>query len=162
MPEAITKYAINSTLGTDDFQPLDEIVTQGFNQQFTIVASDEVYVPLENLSVYVHLGTTVTETHPQKFRMLRSGELIFKGYYSTSAHIDDPRLKIYKNGVAATIKSSIAKDPVSFSYRFNFQPNDEIYFELSGSNDSAPSVEGIFIKDASLCGTIRPTIYEII
>ena len=27
MPEAITKYAINSTLGTDDFKPLDKIIT---------------------------------------------------------------------------------------------------------------------------------------
>lgn len=26
MPEAITKYAINSTLGTDEFQPLDKII----------------------------------------------------------------------------------------------------------------------------------------
>ena len=26
MPEAITKYAINSTLGTDEFKPLDQII----------------------------------------------------------------------------------------------------------------------------------------
>lgn len=38
MPEAITKYAINSTLGTSDFKPLDKI----FNDSIVIVSSDFV------------------------------------------------------------------------------------------------------------------------
>ena len=36
MPEAITQYAINSTLGTDEFKPLDQIV----KGQKTIIASE--------------------------------------------------------------------------------------------------------------------------
>lgn len=37
MPEAITKYAINSTLGTSDFKPLDQIIIG----QKVFVASNE-------------------------------------------------------------------------------------------------------------------------
>lgn len=36
MPEAIAKYALNSTLGTDEFAPLDQIV----KGQKTIIASE--------------------------------------------------------------------------------------------------------------------------
>ncbi len=37
MPEAITKYAVNSTLGTPDFLPLDQIMTQLTNVQIQTV-----------------------------------------------------------------------------------------------------------------------------
>ena len=42
MPEAITRYAVNSTLGTSDFKPLDQIITG----QKRLVASENLYCPV--------------------------------------------------------------------------------------------------------------------
>lgn len=42
MPEAIAKYALNSTIGTDDFEPLDKII----KGQKTIIASNTPFMPL--------------------------------------------------------------------------------------------------------------------
>lgn len=41
MPEAITKYAVNSTLGTDEFQPLDIYMRNLFAKMKRLVAKPE-------------------------------------------------------------------------------------------------------------------------
>lgn len=79
--EEITKFAINSTLGTSDFQPLDKIITS----QRSLAPSDTVIVVLHEGAFSVSTNTTkeITST----FKALKNGSvrIICNGYIESSS-----------------------------------------------------------------------------
>lgn len=48
MPEAIAKYALNSTLGTEDFQPLDKLIESYILRNKKYILSDKILAIWKN------------------------------------------------------------------------------------------------------------------
>ena len=93
MPEAITKYAINSTLGTNNFEPLDKMIIG----QKQLLASDNVYQIVKS--------DTVSVTNPETlnidlFKLKMNGSFKISVYAGASSN--NGTVRILKNGVDIT------------------------------------------------------------
>jgi hypothetical protein len=142
MPEAITKYAINSTLGTDDFEPLDKII----KGQKTIVASEKPLVTLwaSNDENTFHNDDTIVS-----FRANTSGtaKLSVYGYNPTPSKTASIVVEI--NGVNYTVlnlTSAVASTLLSSS--FSVKKGDVMNIKVSSGYD------GITLKDITLCADV--------
>lgn len=94
MPEAITKYAINSTLGTEDFKPLDQLIAE----ERDLVASDNLYK-------YFHVGNKDIVTVGKKdiavfnFVSKRNGSIRIKSQAVMTTISDEAGFRIYQDNV---------------------------------------------------------------
>lgn len=75
------KKALNSTLGTDKFRPLDKL----FLKDKALVASDDLYVIIDS-AVSLEVNTTVKST--KKIKMLNSGSVKIGAVSSTPTKSD--------------------------------------------------------------------------
>lgn len=86
------KKALNSTLGTDKFRPLDKL----FLKDKALVASDDLYVIIDS-AVSLKANTTVKST--KKIKMLNSGSVKIGAVSSTptKTNYDYSSIKVYLN-----------------------------------------------------------------
>ena len=85
------KKALNSTLGTDKFRPLDKL----FLKDKALVASDDLYVIIDS-AVSLKANTTVKST--KKIKMLNSGSVKIGAVSSTpTKHSYYSLIKVYLN-----------------------------------------------------------------
>lgn len=98
MPEAITKYAINSTLGTEDFEPLDVMMMS----QKTMVASDNLLYDVLTSSITSNSSYPKREKNLFKVKSGGSFKLKFNanGYGDTSG-----KVSIYRNNETTPIQT---------------------------------------------------------
>lgn len=166
MPEAITKYAINSTLGTENFQPLDQLIIS----QTRIVASEDEYAVFNNLSLEdVYKGTEEAVQHPQKIKMIRPGTINLTGTLKRTVSLGEfalAQFRVYKNGLLTateTISSSVSTS--DFSLRLSFNPYDIFTFELYLRMELYPSSSGkpeycdFSVSNLKICGKMQPNIF---
>jgi hypothetical protein len=117
MPEAIAKYALNSTIGTSDFKPLDQII----EGQKSLVVSDNIYATLWDKNTYLDDGDLV------KFKMNVNGSAKLK-YYNVAISGDELYLQVFRN---STIVSNLRVPALTTerqheSDTFIFEKGDEI------------------------------------
>lgn len=93
MPEAITKYAINSTLGTNNFEPLDKMIIG----QKQLLASDNVYQIVKSDTVSV---TNPATLNIDLFKLKINGSFKINVYAGASSN--NATVRILKNGVDIT------------------------------------------------------------
>ena len=154
------KHALNSTLGTSDFKPLDKLIIE----QEKMVASDELYESLVDGRV-IQLGTSGGVVSYDNFpclKMTRYGKLRLKGNLGVSLRgYVWACLKILKNGnVIAnwelTIESELASK--DFSTDISFEPGDVLSFTLTGENNYNLG-QTISLSNFSVYGTIKQTAF---
>lgn len=122
MPEAIAKYALNSTIGTDEFKPLDKIIAG----QKALVVSDNIYATLWDKNTYLDNGDLV------KFKMNVNGSAKLK-YHDVKISGDELYLQVFRN---STIVSNLRVPASSTAQQhesntFIFEKGDEIILTVS-------------------------------
>lgn len=124
MPEAITKYAINSTLGTEDFKPLDKIITDGKS----LISSDNLYYQIFIGEKYF-FGDAHVKTFkiPKKIKFNLNGTINLKYYLYNYTDRNFAVLELYKNNVL--YKSLIGTPEETLSSQIiEVNKKDEFYF----------------------------------
>ena len=139
MPEAITKYAVNSTLGTDKFQPLDQMIVG----QKMFVASDTPIFAGKDVFTNVNDYTTFLSFTPELDGTLKislfldsSGDSSPKGYF-----------RILENGITVFIITD--KDSNNVETMINISAKKTYKFECKASASCA-----VIINEFKICGSI--------
>ena len=162
MPEAITKYAINSSLGTENFKPLDVQIAE----QVRLIPSDEIYQSFERFEAPTPPKTYDNEfVLPYKLKMTRKGTARFKVVINTGA---------IRNtyGTFTILKNNVAIKTTNFTnefgdYLFNFSVDgifnigDVFTFKLVASNSHYEMRSDMFV-DINLCGTLKQDIFDFV
>lgn len=184
------KHALNSTLGTSNFKPLDTIIKEQINGiadeltggqtgvvhdinelivgQTRMVASDTLYSALEGVTVELPtVNVAASKELPQKIRMTRSGTVRFKGeLYRNPATKIKGTFFIYKNGAEVFNFSKAADYGANtevFSADVTFVPGDVFSFKVTGTNtQSATNTRTVAITNFTMNGDIEHNIYEIV
>ena len=153
------KYALNSTLGTKDFKPLDELIIQ----QTKMVVSDEVYETFENFRFEVEKEGSLTLTYPQKLVMTRYGELKLTGIlYRGIAGYVTAEFSVVKNGevIFSFKKNRNSGDrEEAFSTIIPFEPNDTIVISVYGHNTSTSTEYDVGVSNMKIYGTLKETAF---
>ena len=157
------KYALNSTLGTADFKPLDKLLNDLIVEQTRMVASDDLYCSLENATVTGAMGVTTTLVHPQKLKMTRNGTVRFKGTL-TRQNTNSTRgyFRIYKNGeqVYEWYRDWETGDYAeTFSVDVSFAQNDVLSFELIVYAATSGATRYLMVTDFAMYGTIENNVF---
>ena len=103
MPEAIIKYAVNSTLGTDEFKPLD-IIIKG---QRVFAPSHNTIIPVISFSSpqdLINTGGDVDEVLGSFTSNTTGSVRLFTDLYTQNNY--EASILIYKNGVQYTTLST--------------------------------------------------------
>ena len=145
MPEAITKYAINSTLGTSDFKPLDQIIIG----QKVFVASNEPIARAytENDKKYYYFIPSINGVARVKFKAINDN-----GMYATKISIqvrDD-------NGIVAESEYiSIGKESSKIDY-LDFPVISGTKYRITYDYDGPPKPH---LGDCYFCANIIDANY---
>lgn len=140
MSWAETKAAINSTVGTPDFEPLDKII----KGTWRLVASDSFVYASETARVS---GSGGTYTLANSFKANAFGSASFAVTASLEQNTTY-KLNILKNGtVAATNSRAGTGTQLVFLNTVSFAPGDLITFTFTRVSGSAPiSVSQIDVR----------------
>ena len=125
MPEAITKYALNSTLGTDEFQPLDKMIV---GQKMFVASDTPIFVSEKSVSTNANAYTTFLTFTPKldgqvkislfleawggsdpigNFFIQENGKMVYSYYTKTSKNVET----IIKISAKKTYKFLCAPSP---------------------------------------------------
>lgn len=160
------KYAINSTLGTDDFAPLNKII---INSKTIIPATNELFYP--NLK-YEELAGEQEEKEIAKFRMFLKGKFgvrinttLYKTATSTSY---TPTVRLYVNNTlrGSKVIHSYSKTQTSTSGQnydtifTNVTANDDDVVKIIflTTDDSVSSSSRCVFNNIALLGNIVETV----
>ena len=151
MPEAITKYAINSTLGTKDFKPLDKLI----KDQRTYVAGDELLVILLNSSIS---GVSSTETiiPNVNFTSMVDGSIsVFAHLYISDHNQGTLYISIYEDDVkissfSASGKGISTSENVTISNDIIIKKGSKYTFYLQSTNRNGYPI----LYSLRLCGHV--------
>ena len=154
------KYALNKSLGTKDFKPLDELIIQ----QTKMVVSDDVYETFEDWEFAVPPEEGITKTYPIQLSMTRYGEMQLIGdMYRSNEVWGRAVLRVYHNDAEIYSLSKNAgsgENSTSFNITINFKPNDKIRLELYGKNTRSSLYDYDFgIHNLKTLGTLKETAY---
>ena len=136
------KYALNSTLGTKDFKPLNEIIRDEILNGSGLVSSDNLYYP-SIIEEHIHIGrhTSYNKTFDVKLKFNVLGTVKLQAtYHSTDTKPLD--LTILKNN---NIFQSFSVNSGQTSTRdviLEFSKDDVFTFTISGNGVSTyPSAD---------------------
>ena len=88
MPEAITKYALNSTLGTDEFQPLDKMIV---GQKMFVAGDTPIYADMRSLKNVTNYYRTFLSFTPELDGTLKIS--LFLQSFGDSSAVGDFRIR---------------------------------------------------------------------
>ena len=141
MPEAITKYAINSTLGTSDFKPLDKIIDEIYkNGKRFVVKDDSPKIIQRDLK-----GLTMEKIETIYFYPELSGHI--KVFWSCSNYGKMLTMSFYENDELVDGGSTSSQASMEFAiskgktYRINMSPRNSESQPVSGSVIIYASIE---------------------
>ena len=155
------KYALNSTLGTTKFKPLDKLLTDAIINQTQMIASDDVYLSLDDFEVSVANTETQELYHPTSLKATRNGRIRLKGTISpSSASAYSFNFVIYKN--AEAIYSYATKTEVEFSIDTDVQINDVIRLYLYAKSSAGTASKEVSIESPRICGTLKINAFDYI
>ena len=165
------KYALNSTLGTDNFLPLDTLI----KNQLTLYASDTPHrVLLPKFYHIVNPRMSKTSILPVKFTPINNGsckiyfQFTHARYNDTNSgcSMNDSEIRIYKNNsIMTTINSNIAAGLDSLypytTEAFAFSAGDVFTFELYTVNGNSTYSSRAQIEDLKILGSVAPGIFIV-
>lgn len=147
------KHALNSTLGTARFKPLDAIL----HETFTMKASDEVFFVSQLDTIYVNEDNDGQIYYfPRKYQTTKYGEMRIINSVEL-LDMNDYTFTIYKNGeVLENFTASFGTR--SYTVTLNFVPYDTFEFSFSGKYNDAYYRGQIRQPTLKICGTIVPNV----
>ena len=123
-----TKYAINSTLGTDDFKPLNKIIEGNWN----LIASDNVYASEKAM----YSGSSGVYTLSNSFKVRSSGTVRFAVNATFSANTEYT-FNVKRNGqIVASYSRTGTGNEVLMPAEASVNRGDVFTFELRRSSGS--------------------------
>ena len=126
------KYALNSTLGTKDFKPLNEIIRDEILNGSGLVSSDNLYYPSiieENIDFFSHTSYSKTLDVKLKFNVL--GTVKLQGTCSNTS-ITNLNLTILKNNNIFKSLSVATGTTSTLDVTLEFSKDDVFTFTVSG------------------------------
>lgn len=156
------KHALNSTLGTDDFIPLDKMISN----QMRMVESDEVYSYLESFTIE-QKGYAEEEkfvNYPAKIKMTRYGKAYLKATIDRNTVDANIKFRIFKNNeLIYTFEKRWDSSGNTFeiSQKIDFVPNDVFSFDMCTRNleDSDTRTSTLTVKNFTINGTMKYNAY---
>lgn len=147
------KHALNSTLGTADFQPLDKII----KSQKNLVADDApyytIFVGSEAVKVPSGSGNVITYTDlPYKIKMKTNGSCRIKVKIKKSASDRATYFQVLVNGVLQSSVNSSTDDLTEVSTDIVFDYGNIISFSIGGYRGTSPTYNNL-----KICGTVVDT-----
>ena len=126
------KYALNSTLGTDKFKPLNEIIRDEILNGSGLVSSDNLYYPSiikENIDIESNTSYNKTLDVKLKFNVL--GTVKLQGTCSNH-YIENLNLTILKNNNIFKSLSMATSATSTIDVTLEFSKDDVFTFAVSG------------------------------
>ena len=149
MSWAEIKNAVNSTVGTNNFKPLNEIIRGNWN----LIESDKVYI--SEVPEYTSSSGTYNISNSFRFKAPGTAEIRLIASYAANTTYD---FEIYKNGAIYKTISESGNDAASNTTirdTISFVENDLITFRLVRKKGSdSPSMSEI----AVLCEAVYAPI----
>lgn len=126
------KYALNSTLGTKDFKPLNEIIRDEILNGNGLVSSDNLYYP-SIIDEYIDFPTytSYNKTLDVKLKFNVLGTVKLQGTCQTGG-ITNPTLTILKNNNIFQSRSMENGKATTFDITLEFSKDDVFTFAVSG------------------------------
>ena len=151
MPEAITKYAINSTLGTEDFKPLDEIITGGKS----LITSDNLYYQIYVGDLFVMGNDDIKQIQiPKKIKFNYNGAINLKYYLFNSTDWQYAILEIYKNNQLYQSLTG-TEEEILLTTTVTVNKKDEFYFILKNTSEAGTNKS--YLKDLFIYADVIDT-----
>lgn len=129
MSWAEIKHAINSSLGTDDFKPLNELI----NGTKGLVASDNLYMNLVTSNISV--SSRDTYTIPINVNINWNGSFRLSGVFYTNTNYRG-KLEVYKNNVLVDTITATADSTTKISADFMCNKGDIFTLTINNTNIS--------------------------
>ena len=147
------KKAINSTLGTNDFEPLNEL----FFKSKALNASENLYYTIQSESVKVEEGKTYKI--PKSIKMYNSGSITIKSNLESPYNRAYTYLRIYINNVLYKTLSSETTSPetTEVSTIVSFNAGDIITFEIFVDFTSSSSTQYGKFSNLRICADMVDT-----
>lgn len=145
------KKAINSTLGTNDFEPLNEL----FFKNKALNASENLYYTIQGETVKVEEGTTYKI--PKTIKMYNSGSITIKSNLKPPSAEYYTYLKIYINNVLYKQLSSSAYEATEVSTIVSFNAGDVITFEIFVETTGSGGLKYGNFSNLRICADIIDT-----
>lgn len=165
---AAIKYALNSTIGTNEFEPLDEII----RNNKILMASDEEYAVLStsfNENVQTTTSKPLVNILSKKIKMNNSGSLKIK--FSGTIYLIDSypnavlNLEIYKNNInLAGFSITSLGGYTRTSNEITFMRGDviEIKAYVDGTTYPYETYAQYVNGDTKVLGTLKESIFSYI
>lgn len=133
MPEAIAKYALNSTIGTNNFKPLNEIIRDEILNGSGLLSSENLYYPsIIEEKFSISKGTIYDQFLSLNLRFNVNGTVNLRTTATVSG-IDYLKLNILKNNIDfKTISFANSSRNETKSTILEFSKNDVFTFSLYG------------------------------
>lgn len=142
------KKAINSTLGTNDFEPLNEL----FFKNKALNASENLYYTIQSESVKVEEGKTYKI--PKSIKMYNSGSITIKSNLESPYNGRYTYLNIYINNASYKTLSS---ETTEVSTVVSFNAGDVITFGIFVELTSASSTKYGKFSNLRICADMVDT-----
>lgn len=177
MPEAIVKYALNRSMGTKDFIPLDELI----RNQFILTFSDTLYQGL-----YFGYNTPIMESiRPGseqeiivpdiKFTARNDGSCKLKFKLDVMRTLDpigntnETILTLLKNGSdykTVTVNNGYGKDnwntiPFESFGIINFKTGDTFSLRVKTINTNSRYAADVYLLDFNIYGDVKYGIFKV-
>lgn len=155
------KYALNSSIGTSDFKPLNEII-DGTKK---LVASDNLYcVVIDQPQTKTFVAAAAHFDIDKKVKILWNGSIkitadfSFSGYEGTGTKYRD--FYIFKNGTEIIDQSYNSQGKYTYTNTFSVKKGDEFTFKIgytrgspAGTYESSITVNSIEILSDVIDGS---------
>lgn len=163
------KHAINNTLGTKNFTPLNEIM----ENQFRIEADENKYARVFDKSAKKYTIKTTTQGEwinldiPETLKMLKEGTITLKGKLSrNSTARASSAIGIYKNGERVFYHSDTYNESATeFSVTIPVSVYDVLTFKLSvyyTKNATEGKETSATLDYLDMYGSIKPNVFHAI
>lgn len=152
MPEAITKFAINSTLGTPKFKPLDKIILG----QKMFVESESKLCILPDKQINSNSSPINFSIEVGKFTPSISGIIkINVSIYGASSQGARFGILIFENGKEYKKYEYTTGGQHELSESFNVKADNEYTISIFNVNPYSGERAYVIFNNASLCGEVR-------
>ncbi len=162
MPEAITKYAVNSSLGTNDFIPIDKLINKNYENSYRVVSSSELlysssYTFSANATDYPNKIVHI----PKTLKITKAGTIKISFDVAVYSYLDIT-VSIRKNGetVYSSGKITGVGEANNISQIIDVLPNDIISFTISLVEENIGSDMRLKFNNIKIYGTIVHNIVE--
>lgn len=149
------KHAVNSTLGTSDFKPLDKLIEDYFASQYTMIESDDLYFKFAKETLPTFTANTETEINT-KFKATRNGNMKIGVDFDLVLNATNNTIRVKRNGEVAEEFTNVGYNAGEKFATIYVKPDDEITFSFISTK--GPTSSGKYYAQISIYGKAEPSL----